>query len=395
MVQGIETQGHHSIAVLFLILGFFLLSGCVSTPNVPVAKYDKAPELIYPGISLFYKTPSDDLKRNCSQFDQKSVLHHCTLNQFEHDSLIQQFKNTNLFHQVQSYSEDTDYQFYITTASYNHEGADELSQAALAGATLLLVPIKVSGNITTEITVAWKGQLLKTYTYDLPFSDSASLFSPAGKGKDKFAETLVSYFLKEAQEDQIFSPEFVARKLGASDYGTNLEYPPEIADFQFKSMSSFHHPLDGVQLHYSGKLFKFDEVTIHIYPIRSPEWKDSEKQLTQEANNFLKDVEISVLEGINKSAEFQEPISIANTTTGLKITGTITNQAGEKLASSAYFFTQNDKIIKIVSHIIVTENLPDLDAFATTAIATIKTPEESLFMAKLRQHYRKNEFGVN
>lgn len=378
-----------------LLLALTLLAGCVNTPKAPIAKYDKTPEQLYPGISLFYKSPSNELKNKCSEFDQKSVFHHCTINRFENTSFIQEFKNTSLFHNVSYQADDIDYKFYITTAYYNHEGADEISQAALAGATLLLVPVKISAEVTTEIAVTWKGQLLKTYTYALPFSNSASLFSPLGKGNEEFAKTLTSHFLKDAQKDQLFSTEFIAKELKASNYEKDLIYPQEIADFKFYSISHFFNPLDGVQLHYTGKVFSFDRATIFIYPIRSSEWENASKQLQQEVKNFLKDVEISVMDGTHKSADFGKPTKIRGDHPGYKVAGTITNQENETLVSSAYFFVQKDKVIKIVSHILASENLPNIDEFANAAVGNIDIPGESLFMAKLRQHYRKSEFDTN
>ena len=381
--------------LLVLLLSALFLVGCVNTPKAPIAQYDRSPEQLYPGISIFYKSPSDGLKSKCSEFDQKSVFHHCTINKFENSSFIQQLKNTHLFHKVYYQADDIDYKFYVTTAFYNHEGADEISQAALAGATLLLVPVKVSAEVTTEIAVTWKGQLLKTYTYDLPFSNSASLFSPLGKGKEEFAKTLTSHFLKDAQKDQLFSTSFITKQLNASDYEKDLKYPKEITDFKFDSMSEFFNPLDGIQLHYTGKVFAFDRATIFIYPIRNSEWENPDKQLQQEVKHFLKDVEISVMEGTNKSANFGEPTKLGNGYPGYKVSGTITNQENETLSSYVYFSAQKDKVIKIVSHLLVSENQPDINAFANKAMSVIEAPEESLFMAKLRQHYRKSEFGTN
>ena len=101
----------HGAATLLLTIS--LLAGCVNTPKAPIAKYDKAPEQLYPGISLFYKSPSDELKNKCSGFDQKSVFHHCTINRFENTRFIQEFKNTNLFHNVFYQADDIDYKFYI------------------------------------------------------------------------------------------------------------------------------------------------------------------------------------------------------------------------------------------------------------------------------------------
>lgn len=380
---------------LFLAILSMSVYGCVKNETIKPAEFENEINFKYPPIAVYGKHPSTELENDCREFDKKSLLHHCTVNFFDITSIKSALEDTNLFQQVRWADRDLDYSLSITTATYDLEDAGDLTSAALAGASLMLLPVQLSYDIISEFAVRWRGIEIKQYAYDMPVTRTLSLLSGSPEEQDKlFAEALVSHFLNDSQNDNIFSGEYLAGSIQASDYVNDLVVPKRIGDYFLAGKNVFPDPMLGVSIRYNhGVLSEY--VDIFIYPVRSVDWENVANILEPEAVIVRKDIELMQKQEAYKDVVFNESEwfdveSDKEILKGLHFSSTLVDKNDIGYISLTYLSLIKDKIIKFRA----TRQDPtvkyDIYPFVKEALNKIDPPDESMFMASVRQNARKN-----
>ena len=369
--------------VLFAFL--FALSGCATTENHNLAEFESNDKGSLPEISFFYSWPSDALRNECRQFDESSVMNHCLINNISGYEYFDSLRRTKMFQKVKLADEQTEYQVEYATAWMHGENAADISKAAVAGATLLMVPVSMEKQIKAEVNVYWRGKVIEQLTYDLPHVSTLSLFHDPQAGNRNFTDTLTSHFLKDVQEKQIFTPQFLSKKLNSSDYETRLQAPEASGDFALAGKFIYNSPFLGASLRYHHKQFADDYIDVFVYPVKKASWEDSAAVIKQELAFIRKEIDIVKKEQAWLSAEFGEDIAFAwqyegQDFQGFYFDGVIQRQDEEESYTSTYAFIKKDKVIKFRTTFPAQFSM----AFVKHIMSEIEVPEESVFMAKIR-----------
>jgi hypothetical protein len=382
--------------LLLLIFLASLTVGCTVTNQINEAEYNRVVEQKYPPVSVFIKRPSKTLLEFCDSHKAKSMLHYCTLNNVALSAFEQQLTESELFQQVDYANYDQPYQLSISVAIYDVDNGYELGQAVLAGATLMLAPIHSDQNLKIEAQLTWHDVLVDTFEFDLPISFSASLFSGSQDYDADIAKSIVSNILKSAQEKHSFSYSTLAKAIKSVDYENEIAFPEIIGNYFFSSKHIYHHPFYGIQARYSHKVFQFDGFDLFIYPIRQARYSDEQKVLDNELDNirdeirlFAKEYEIKDLQISNGDDMTYSRNSVDNAVRVLE--SHYTNTENNNVESLTFLMMQEDKFVKLRMSIINGQYDKNeiFDAYSNI-VSSITVPEESLFMARVRNNWRKN-----
>lgn len=378
-----------------LILGVVatLLVGCGATPNNHVADYETNVAFKYPPISVFYDSPSETLKQQCHAFNQKA-LSYCSENNIESIYFWQDLKTTGMFEDVYYADRDSEFKIAFATVGMHSENAGDITKAALAGATLLLVPMTTEQEIRVEVGIYWRNIKVKQYDYQLPYISTVSLFSNPTDADKNFAQTLVSHVIADIQKDDLFSPSTISTALKATDYNENLVVPDAIGDFQLARQFSYYDPFLGNQTTYVNPDYGNDLIDLFVYPIRKTDFEDTQAVLAFESTNIRKELEIVIKEQKWQDLTFSEAQPVTYVKDGVEyqgigFDGSYTNELGEETFTSVYLFALEDKFVKWRA------SFPAefIKQQVTELMPQISVPSESLFMAKLRQNSRKQEMN--
>jgi hypothetical protein len=384
------------LRIMLVAMAALMAAGCASTKVTPINQLVTAPNEKLPAVSVFYKSPTKKLKDECATYDAASPLSHCRFNLLKKDDFEEKLRESKYFEQVHSHVKDIDYNILLTFANFNHEDSGELSNAFVSGATLMMVPLKTASRVKAEIVVLWREFPLKMYEYDVPMEIRHSILNPdaAADGIAALQTGLVARFLKDVERDQVFTGAFVNRRLQATDYEQELGYPKQIGDFQFQGQYIYPHPLAGIQLRFRHKLFDFDYIDAFVYPIRQVDWSNIRSALATEDENFRKEVDLGLREGMMKSIVLDKSEALSwesghQIFNGIKISGKVLGNDEETYRTFMYLFTREDKFIKFRATFVQTENEPNIDDAVRQSLSQFVVPRESLFMAKLRQSQRE------
>lgn len=389
--------------ILTILSSVFLVS-CATTNKFDLADYDKLLDNPYPPISLHILRNNSEFRSECYEYDQKSLLHHCVIDQFDMGKIYVQLAESGQFHNVDYDGNNADYELHLSVAGYNHESGKELGQAALAGASLLLLPTVVSAEVKVDASLTWHGFELKRYRYDLPFTQKVSLFNANHDSEKDIAEMITSHLIKGFQDDDVFSAEFLWTALDASNYQEDLTLP-DVAGRYLKTIEHrFQHPLLGVQNRYTHENFPLFAIDTFVYPVAHWDYRDQETALRREMIDIQDDIKITLrTSGIDElrfeDIEIMERFGVESPI--FKLRGEYTTNDNEILETYIYLGIQKDKFVKIrVSRESgderSEESFSDLaEAFLEDFLDSIEVPEESLFMLKLRQQWRSTPTASN
>lgn len=376
------------------LLTLIILSGCATTNQFTVAEYTVSEAEKLPPIGVFLKQPEDGFRQECEEFDSRSVLHHCLLNRAALPKLHTELLGSGVFSDVLYARRDVDYQILISTARYNFEGGSDLGSAVVAGATLMLAPMSVSTNIKVYAKLLWRGHEVKNYQYDIPFQFRASLLSLNQDSERDIAKSIVSRLIRDFQKDDVFSGELLAGILKSSNYYTDLKMPETAGVFIKGDDYVYRHPFLGVQVRYLHPEFQFDVADVFVYPIRKSNWNNISEVLREESFNVRKDIELMQKEGVWSSISLGEDQEYSRKVNGqlvklLSFYGDFVDKEQVEYETKTYLFLHNDKFVKIRGTFAKTEqDPPNMNEFVFNILKNIQTPEESLFMAKVRKQWR-------
>jgi len=186
-----------NVWVSLLLAPFF--AGCSTTPIAPISDLITTGSHQYPPVSVFYKVPSQAFDRECEEFDEGSVLDRCTTSMINNLAFRSNLSESAYFHQVYNQNGEIDYKIWFATASFTHDGIVHYSNAVISGLSVMLIPVVLTAQVKAELTVIWRGNLLKTYRYELSMEELLAIWKRPGSGEKIFSTRLAAEFLKDAK----------------------------------------------------------------------------------------------------------------------------------------------------------------------------------------------------
>jgi hypothetical protein len=380
--------------IRLLLVGMTLFLSACKTPNpLPVAFYETDQRHQLPPINFFSKPPSAELEElcrtaRCSDSDDTAYVIFMQL------QASQSFVNVNA-----GKSDQTEYAIHTVTRVIHPE--NEVAEAAkilLSAGTLFVVPASIEQEYHTEFVVTWRKVPIASYEFTTPHKKVASLFLDPQHQNQFVAESASSQLIAALQGDNIFTSERIYNVLQADDYHRDLQPPLQIGDYRHTDFRLFPDPLLGVQLRYAHNAVKEEAADVFVYPIRQVEWADADQTANTEIQSVLREVEFAIKAGAYRAATHDEPAPIMlhsgnREFRGRRTTGTITLQSGQILADYIYIFTLKDKYIKFrftrPTGAAAAETT--LNNFVRDFLVGATIPDESLFMASIRQQRRDSE----
>ena len=373
------------VAVLSMTL--FVIGCHAPSPN-SVAFYEKSPDNALPAINFYTMKPSAGLTELCDQKD-------CGKSPEILEGIYTYLQRSDVFQGVATGPDArNEYSVYsVVREIATGSTAGNIANAALAGATLLLVPTTQAREYHSEFVVTWHDLKIAEYSFVTPFEYKISLYDTPAKENGLVSEKIAADFISSAQGDHVFSSERIYSILKATDYHRDLKPPLQIGDFRHEDFHLYPSPLLGVQLRYVDQKAK-QIADVYVYPIRKTDWSDVQQVTGEEIDVALKDVELSVKGGAYKSAEFSKPVPISlkaddHIGKGWISTGEVTWSSGKTTTDYIYLFAAKDKYIKFRLSL-DGNNLTrsQVDGFVSGFLEHVVVPDESFFMASLRQRQR-------
>jgi hypothetical protein len=380
--------------ILITLLTIIFSAGCATTNQMDIATFESNPNLKLPPISVFMKRPSDLFRGECSEFDNKSVLNHCELNNIDLGKFRDEVKSSGIFQDVFYADGDVGYRILLTTGLYNREGGGDLGSAVIAGATLMLAPMIITANVKVEASLYWYEYELKHFSYDLPMEIRASLLTMNQDTDQDIAKSIASHVISDIQKEDLFSPELLSQSIQSSNYKADLTTPDSVSEYTKAGLNIYNHPFFGVQVRYLNELFNTDYADVFIYPVRSPEWENQKTILDKEMTNIRKDIELSQKENQLTPLNYDE-VKFIQMDYGTKKVPVLffeheySDTLSNIFTSRTYLTIKKDKFLKIRHTFIKDDAQKSISYnFAKELFNKISVPDESLFMAKIRKQWR-------
>ena len=379
------------IKISFVIL---FLSGCASTPeNIPAVNQVT---LNYssgnPSITLFTSPPSAKYLDSCQDHGRGSTMNTCQFNLFDFGYVTNALEESGAFKNVSVGDRNEDYAVVFSHLLSGKESVGDIAKAAIAGATLLLVPMSWDFAVTAEVRVLWRDFEIKAYEYIFPLVQKISLFSDPNAADKNYANKVASLFLPDMTNDRVFSSGFLYESLGASDYLEDLSHPETIEDFRFYSENNFHDPFLGTRINYlhSPTGIAYD---VFIYPVRDTNWDDETKVLSSELEIAMNELRLVAKERGRDDILLGDP-STQTLSDGRRLVGCsgMWNENGIEMQTEILIYLAEDKFVKLRVSAAAGVEL-DAYGFINALSNEMAVPEESLFMARLRQRIRQEKFG--
>ena len=385
-------QSNKDLRSAYLIGVVLLVSACSSSHDFTLVDYAAIEDPIYPPIDVFRLTPRKDFREECTEFD-KSPLNQCSLNDLDFFTLAQAIDKTGYFEAVELASRELPYSLAFSVANYDNASAGELSKAALAGATLLLVPVSTNALLKVEGLVMWHSEQLHEFAFDLPFTLHSSWATMSEDVNEGLSESIATHLIDHLEDKDIFEASFLNAQLGASDYST-LNAPEQIENFVRIDQTQLRDPFEGAVIRYEHNSYD-GWVDVFVYPVRSWQYED-EEHLRTEIDGIRKDMQLIEKEGLIEKLKFEEDVHTIESEDGTLSALTFTahydlaDQPG--VDSRTFVSLKADKFVKVRATFgRFTPALNELESFAHALVELIKVPEESLFMARLRKQWRDQE----
>ncbi|GAB2878541.1 hypothetical protein ACCI51_09020 [Microbulbifer echini] len=379
---------------ILLALIVLLLTGCVVTNEYSAADYTRAEQNL-PPISLFAKMPEADFEQRCNDYGDSSLLKHCQFGVLDYAELLRALEGAAAFRSVQLGNEDVPYQLLITSAGYTEEGVEDIGEAVIAGATMMLAPMSTTRDIHVDAILTWHGLPLQRYQLEFPFTTTVNLFTPPEAAKRGLAQVVASKLIAHVQESGAMAPEYLYRSIGASDYHSALNLPDSVGEYVSNPLELASHPLFGAQARYIHRHFQFDSVDVFVYPIPNWQWEDLALTQVRELDRVREELQLVEREAqwqvLDLSEEASESWRIQGRDTPVaRLSGYFLSADGERFDTHTYLFVRKDKFIKVrASFSGQGRSRQDVEAFARGLIAQADVPSESQFMLNVRENWRE------
>ncbi|WP_444886961.1 hypothetical protein [Microbulbifer sp. JMSA008] len=383
---------------LLLCLAALSLVGCATTDEYSVEKYSGFEQSL-PALSLFAKMPGEDFERRCNDYSESSLLKYCQYGVVDYTELLGQLEASTAFSSVHSGNDDIPYQLLITSAGYSEEGIEDIGEAVIAGATLMLAPMRTTQDIHIDAILTWHGLPLKRYQLEFPFTTTISLFTSPLAAKRDLAKVVAGELIALLQEDRVMAPEYLYQSIGASDYHSALNLPESVGEYVSNPLVLASHPLFGAQTRYVHRQFQFDSVDVFVYPIPNWEWGDLKQAQVEELDRVREELELVEREAQWQVLDLSEEASEIWRVQGqdmpvTRLSGYFLAADGERFDTHTYLFVRKDKFIKVrASFSGEGRSREEVETFARGLIAQANVPSESRFMANVRENWRERRAG--
>ncbi|BFM10671.1 hypothetical protein R50072_08240 [Simiduia litorea] len=371
-----------------------MLVGCATQNQyTPVTPQTELGQPKFPALQVVNEHPSMAMYQACEAFDTESLMHHCRSNRIGATDMQLAFQKSQRFELHQDTRYSPDYTLHVATAQYLEENIEGLGNAVVSGLSLMLIPMHQAFVLKAEATLRWRGIPLELITIETPFTQSLTLVNNTTDPHSQMAEAISAALLEQLEAKDAFSVQFLAQRIGTSDYDNALIVPSQVGNYQLDQRAWHRHPLQGALVTYIDKDFQFDQFSLAIYPIKSTDWQHVKATLDKEANSLQKDMSLEARQQ-NVELRFSDIKRLVWPVNGKALdvyhmSAAHQTEAGEPLQTRIYLFLKEDKVV-VSSSTLAGENAP-IQAFeaATQQLARdIQVPAESLFMAKLRKHWR-------
>ncbi|WP_226645664.1 hypothetical protein [Microbulbifer variabilis] len=383
---------------LFLCLAALSLVGCANTDQYNVTEYAQAEQSL-PSLSLFAKMPEEDFERRCNDYSESSLLKHCQYDVVDYTELFSELETSTVFQSVHFGNDDVPYQLLVSSAGYSEEGIEEIGEAVIAGATMMLAPVRTTRDIQVSAILTWHGLPLKRYQLEFPFTTTVSLFSSPASAKRDLAKVVAAQLISQLQNDRAMEPEYLYQSIGASDYHTALNLPESVGEYVSNPLVLASHPLFGAQTRYVHRQFQFDSVDVFVYPIPNWEWGDMQLAQVRELDRVRQELYLVEKEAQWQALDLNEEASEIWRVQGqdlpvTRLSGYFLAADGERFDTHTYLFVRQDKFIKVrASFSGEGRGREEVEAFARGLIAQANVPSESRFMANVRESWRERQAG--
>ncbi|MFA0811374.1 hypothetical protein [Microbulbifer epialgicus] len=377
---------------ILLCLVAIVVVGCATTNEFTIAEYTQQS---LPSVALFAKTPEVDFEQRCNSFTGDSLLKYCHFDVVDYRELHRELANSDIFETVQLGNEEVPYQLLIASAGYVEEGVEEIGEAVIAGATMMLAPLTTTRDIHIDAMLTWHGLPLKRYQFEFPFTSKVNLFTPPGQAEQDLAKALAAKLIFQLQRDQVMAPEYLYKIIGASDYHQALILPESVGDYVSSPVVLASHPLVGAQVRYVHRQFQFDSVDVFVYPVPSWDWQDPHSVQVREVGRVREEMALVEKEANWQALSLSDEISEVWKVRGkfipvTRLSGYFLAPDGERFDTHTYLFLRKDKLIKVrASFAGVGRNRSEVEDFAKGLIGKADVPSESKFMVKVRENWRE------
>jgi hypothetical protein len=370
----------------------FCLSGCV-TNDLSMATFETASEPQLPPVSLFYLRANADFTRACNDFDRASVFNHCQQNSYDIYDLGQALQEASVFENVEIANKIQPYSIAVATAHFDTETAREIGGAAVAGASLMLLPMSVSAALEVKAHVLWRGAPIHEFQTQIPYTLRGSLLNLGKDHQYELMRSVASHLIADVQESGALSGSFLRSKLKTSDYEATLSGPERLGAFDRGALYIYSDPLAGAQLRYHHREYDGGHLDVFVYPIMNDRFED-QALLTAQMQVQQRDLEVLQAQAQLTELAMGEavtwlPASKDRQSSVLKASGTYRLSDQEVVDSRTYLFRLQDKFVKVRTTFGRFAPVGrDIDAFVRRLPQALAVPEESRFMAGLRQRWQ-------
>lgn len=378
--------------LLTLVVFIPYLMACATTNQFEVAEFDDDPQYALPALTVFMQHPGDEFRAACEQFDAESVLHHCSLNSLKLETLHAFLADSGVFEGVAYADRDTDFQLLVSSAIYHYESASNLGSAAIAGATMMLAPMVMSTTIKAEIGLHWRGALLESFSYELPFELRHSLLSLDQDADGDLAKSVGSHLVRDLQLGDYFTPSRIAQTLQATNYLEMLAPPQSLGAFEQDVFFVAYHPFVGAQVRYVEPHALLSYFDVFVYPVRAWRWDEHEDVLAAELQTVQRDIELAAEEAGSSELRFGELQwhDIPGYGAGAYLGAGYVDSIQTQINTNTLITVVGDKFVKLRHSYLASMPARDLAPLLEEFLLGVDVLGESVFMAKVRKTWREN-----
>lgn len=174
-----------------LLLSLSVISGCqFSRETTQVADFERNSVSKYPPVSVIL-----------DRTEMRSTVAYTDMN----DYLIKEFRDSRLFQLVDPFDADNPYTVNITVQEQYLDGGFELTMKNIVNImSLLLIPINYELMYDATFQFEDKDGTLKVYKYSVQADQIGFISVDTRSSKAQASKLLVSKFLSDAQNDQLF-----------------------------------------------------------------------------------------------------------------------------------------------------------------------------------------------
>ncbi len=195
-----------AIRIVAGIIAICLAQGCATANEYIVADFAAGEGVAtMPAVSLSREGRDAELHQECLKLQSTEVWRACATDYVDLNDFAWAFHTTGVFEGVLVEREGLDYSIALATAVYHRTNLPDLASAAAAGASLLILPVKFTLEARVEATVLRHGEVLRRFSYVLPFTSKFAVSNMYSRGDRDLAFSIASHVVKDLQSHGVFA----------------------------------------------------------------------------------------------------------------------------------------------------------------------------------------------